>query len=111
MDLNREIRRAVDTGKVIFGAKQSEKSINTGQAKLFITASNSPNFSKERLLAKAKIANTNIVEFQGTNFELGQVCGKPFNISFMAIKEAGKSTILKDFAEKKEKKSKSNLRK
>jgi len=97
IDINKEIRRAVDSGKVLFGAKQCEKSINTGEAKLLVTTSNVPMSLKEKNLAKAKIANIPVLEFKGNSLELGQVCGKPFNILFMAIKTPGKSSILKAF--------------
>jgi len=94
-DFNKEIRRAVDSGKVFFGAKQSEKSINIGDAKLLITTNNSPKELKENILEKAKIANTPVFNFKGNSLELGQVCGKPFNILFLTIESPGKSSILK----------------
>ena len=101
VDLNRSIRRAVDSGKVVFGTKQSEKSINTGKAKLVISSKNAPILTKERIISKAKITNIPFIEFNGNGIELGSVCGKPFTVSFMAIKEAGKSEILKAIEGKK----------
>lgn len=101
IDVNREIRRAVDSGKVFFGSKQSEKSINSGEAKLLITTNNTPKLLKEKMLTKAVIGKVDVLEFEGNSLELGQICGKPFNVSLMVIKEAGKSSILKALKEKK----------
>lgn len=107
VEVNREIRRAVDTGKVLFGKKESETGLSTGEAILLIATSNAPKLEKERLLAKAKIAQTPVLEFEGSALDLGQVCGKPFNISFMIVKEQGKSSVLKAIEGKKpEKKAK-----
>ncbi len=98
-DANREIRRAVDTGEVLFGTKESETGIITGDAKLLVATKNAPVSVKERLLAKAKISHTPVLEFSGSALELGQVCGKPFNIAFLVVKEAGKSSVLKALEE------------
>ena len=103
MDVNREIRRAVDTGEVLFGTKESETGIISGSAKLLVSTKNAPVQAKERLLAKAKVANTPVLEFSGNALDLGQVCGKPFNISFMIVKNAGKSGVLKAIEEEPQK--------
>ena len=100
-DTEKKIRRAVDSGKVVFGTKQSEKTINTGTAKLLIVSKNAPILAKEKILAKAKVAKIPFLEFDGVGLELGSVCGKPFTVSFMAINNPGKSSILKDLEGKK----------
>ena len=98
-DVNREIRRAVDTGEVLFGTKESETSIITGDAKLLVATKNALKQVKERLLVKAKISQTPVLEFSGSALELGRVCGKPFNIAFLVVKQAGKSSVLKALLE------------
>lgn len=42
MDINREIKRTVDTGKVILGTNKSINSLKTGNAKMIIYAQNCP---------------------------------------------------------------------
>ena len=88
MDLNKALRAATKTGKLLFGADQAKKAIETKEAKLIILASNSP--SPE--LKEQK--NVPIIEFPGTNIDLGAVCGKPFAISAVTVLEPGDSQIL-----------------
>ena len=90
----KEIRRAVDTGKVVFGTRGSEKSLKNGSAKLIIIAKNAPQLAREKLVSFAEIGKTPFFEFTGTGLELGSVCGKPFTISAMAIENEGKSKVL-----------------
>ncbi|HIH09924.1 MAG TPA: 50S ribosomal protein L30e [Candidatus Diapherotrites archaeon] len=94
MDVAKEIRRAVDTGKVIFGTKESERSLKNGSAKLIIVALNAPKLNTEKLSLFASIAKTPVHNFSGTGLELGSVCGKPFTVSAMTIEDAGKSKVL-----------------
>jgi len=88
MDLNRALRAAAKTGKLLFGADQTKKAIETKEAKMVILASNSPNPE----LKEQK--DVPFIEFPGTNIELGAVCGKPFAISAIAVLEPGDSQIL-----------------
>ena len=94
VDIGKEIRRAVDTGKVVFGSKQSEKSILVGKSRLLIIASNVPELLKESMVHKAEIAGTPYLSFDGTGMQLGSICGKPFGILLMSVEEPGKSTIV-----------------
>ncbi len=94
IESGKEIRRAVDTGKVVFGTKQSEKSLKNGSAKLIIIAKNAPQLSREKLVSFAQIGSTPHFVFEGTGIELGSVCGKPFTVSAMCIEQAGKSRVL-----------------
>ncbi|HLC79658.1 MAG TPA: 50S ribosomal protein L30e [archaeon] len=94
VDASKEIRRAVDTGKVTFGTKQAEKSLKNGSAKLIIVAGNAPLLSKEKLVSFAHMGRTPHYVFLGTGLELGSICGKPFNVSAMVIENEGKSKVL-----------------
>ena len=94
MDINIEIRRAVDTGKVNFGEKQAEKNILKGNGELIIISSNAKKLLKERLQHYAKLSEIPFYEFQGTSTELGSVCGKPFPVSVITVLNKGKSEIL-----------------
>ena len=88
MDLNRALRAASKTGKLLFGAEQAKKAIETKEAKLIILASNSPNPElKEQ-------GSVQYMEFPGTNIELGAACGKPFSISVVTVIDAGDSQLL-----------------
>lgn len=94
VDAAKEIRRAVDTGKVLFGTKGSEKSLKNGTAKLLVVAANCQKLAREKLVSFAEISKTPHHGFQGTGLELGSICGKPFTISAMVVQDEGKSKVL-----------------
>lgn len=94
IDSGKEIRRAVDTGKVLFGTKGAEKSLKNGSAKLIIIAGNCPKTVREKLVSLAEIGKTPHFEFAGTGLDLGSVCGKPFTITVMSVQDEGKSKVL-----------------
>ena len=94
VEAEKEIRRCVDTGKVIFGTKESEQSIKNGSAKLLIIAGNTPKLAKEKLLSFAEFSSTPVFLFEGSGKELGSICGKPFTASAMIVEDAGKSRVL-----------------
>lgn len=94
VDINKEIRQAVDTGKVILGRDKSLKAIKLGHAKLVIVASN----CQSEVLADIKryggLANIPVHILRRDSAELGVACGKPFLINVLAVLEPGNSNIL-----------------
>ncbi|MBN2127008.1 MAG: 50S ribosomal protein L30e [Candidatus Diapherotrites archaeon] len=95
MDANKEIRRAVDTGKIVFGFKETEKESMIGKAKMIILAKNIEQDKKEKMENYSKIGKIPIYSFEGTAKELGAICGKPFHINTLAVLDKGKSDVLK----------------
>ena len=94
MDLRFQIRRAMETGKVVLGYRESERSLMNGRAKLIILASNAPKEEAYRIQYLSKVGDVPLYSFEGTTIELGQVCGKPFAVSVLAVEDAGDSSIL-----------------
>jgi large subunit ribosomal protein L30e len=94
MDSAKEIRRAVDTGKVAFGYKQCKKEILAGRGKLVIAASTLQPNEKETLKHIAGIEQKKYFEYPDTGLNLGSICGKPFVVSAMLILDEGKSKVL-----------------
>jgi len=94
MDIAREIRKAMDTGKVILGTNKSLKALKNGDAKLIIYSSNCESESRDDLDYYSKLGNVPTVEYRGTGVDLGMVCGKPFVVSMIAILSPGDSMIL-----------------
>ncbi len=94
MDLSKEIRQAVDTGKVILGTDKSRKVLKIGQAKLVIVASNCQSEVLADIKHYAGFANTPVHIFNGDSAKLGLACGKPFLVSVLAVLEPGSSNIL-----------------
>ncbi len=91
---SKEIRRAVDTGKVIFGLRGVEKTILTEKGEIVIVSSNIPKLTKERLKEQAKHSNIPLYGYEGNAKDLGAICGKPFVVSALLVKDTGKSNVM-----------------
>ena len=94
-DVNKAIITTVKTGKVLFGAQSAVNNAKIGKAKLIVIAVNCPQKTREDIHYYCKLSNIPMIIYNGTNIELGAVCGKPFMISALTIKEQGDSDILK----------------
>ena len=90
MDINRALKMAVNTGKVLFGINQAVKTAESGNVKLFIRASNFP----EEQDGQFSGFDTPSYTYSGNNYELGAVCGKPFSIAIISVIDPGESDIL-----------------
>jgi len=90
VDIARSLRLAVTTGEVRFGYTQSKKAVRAKQAKLIVVAKNCPESHRQALTG----GGAKLHEFEGTNFDLGAICGKPFAVSALAVVKAGESDIL-----------------
>lgn len=94
MDIGREIRKATETGRILFGTEQAIKMIKTGEAKLIIVASNVDKRTREDIEYYCGLSDTSIHEYSGTAVELGTLCGKPFVISVLTVISPGESNLL-----------------
>lgn len=91
MDMNRALRQVVQTGEVHFGVRQAKKALRDSTAQLIVVPENIRQDTLEELKIVSKVP---LVQFSGTNFELGTVCGKPFSVSALTVIEAGDSDIM-----------------
>ena len=94
VDINKEIRRAVDTGKVAFGYKQCQKELMKGKGEIIIISNNMSVNEKEKLKHLAETEGKKVFDYSETGLTLGSVCGKPFVVSAMIVLEKGKSNVL-----------------
>ena len=95
MSMNQPIASAVSTGKCKIGAKSSIDAIKKGEAKLVVVAANCPKNEYTDLQRYAQLSGIKVQIFEGTSWDLGEVVGKPFMVSAIAIIEPGDSKILK----------------
>jgi large subunit ribosomal protein L30e len=95
IDVNKAIATTVKTGKVLFGANNAIKSAKTGKAKLILLAANCPRRIREDIEYYSKLSAVPVIIYNGTSIDLGAVCGKPFMVSALTIKDPGDSDILK----------------
>ncbi len=94
VDTGKEIRRAVDTGKVVFGYKQCHKELLKGNGELVVVSTNMPTTEREKLKHVAELEGKKYFEFDKNGLALGSICGKPFVISALIVLDAGKSKVL-----------------
>ncbi len=89
-----ELRIAIRTGRVVLGSNNTIKLTKLGKAKLVVVASNAPPHIKKDIKYYARLSNIPVYEYEGTNLELGAICGKPFSVASLAVVDPGESNIL-----------------
>jgi large subunit ribosomal protein L30e len=95
IDINKAIVTTVKTGKVLFGTHDAINNAKTRKARLIIVASNCPQKIRGDIEYYCKLSNIPVTIYEGTRIDLGAVCGKPFKVSALTIREPGDSDILK----------------
>jgi large subunit ribosomal protein L30e len=95
IDVDKAITAAVKTGKVSFGASSAVQSAQTGKAKLIIIAANAPKEVREDIKYYGKLSKVPLIVYKGSSLDLAAVCGKPFTVSALSIREPGDSEVLK----------------
>ncbi len=94
MDVDRGIRVAVDTGTVTLGSDKSVQALKLGKGKLVIIAGNCPEETREDVMYYSNLSDIPVYTYEGSSVELGSVCGKPFTVATLIIRDPGDSTIL-----------------
>ncbi len=95
-DLARDLRLAVDTGKVAIGTNEVERAINTSSAKMVVVASNGKKEAVADIAHLCNIGGIKFIKFDTGSLEFGAICGKPYSINAVAIIEPGNSNILNE---------------
>ena len=94
MDINRELRLATRTGKVIFGSNKTTRAVKIGKAQLVVLASNCSDELRGDVDRYAKLTDVPVHIYKGDSYDLGLACGKPFLVSAMAVLDSGSSDVL-----------------
>jgi len=94
VDLNRALRTAAQSGSIQIGLSSTRAAVAAKQAKAVVVARNLPADERTSLVGQAQAAGVGVIEFAGTNVELGPAIGKPFAVACLAVLEPGESDIL-----------------
>lgn len=94
IDIDKAIATAVKTGKVSFGANSAIQNAKTGKAKLIILAANCPKNAREDIEYYCTLSKVPLITHKGSSLDLAAICGKPFTVSALSIREPGDSEIL-----------------
>lgn len=92
MDISRQLKIAISTGKLMFGQRQAVDACAKGEAKCVILAANCPQDYIDNLVAKHPEVTVHRTKF--VNRELGIASGKPFSVSTITVVDAGDSDLL-----------------
>jgi len=92
MDLARQLKQGISTGKLVFGQRQTASYCSKGDASLILVAANCP----IDFIDKIRNEHPDVPVHQVTmvNRQLGAACGKPFPVSSICIIDAGQSELL-----------------
>jgi large subunit ribosomal protein L30e len=90
MDMHKSLRLVVQTGKVHYGLRQARRDVKDKKAKVVVVPQN----VREDVLKELKGASAPLVKFEGSSFDLGAVCGKPFSVGALTVLDVGDSDIM-----------------
>jgi len=94
IDLNKSMLIAVRTGRVILGSDETFDAAKNGRGRLLILANNCMVEEREEINRAAELSGIDVFTYPGSSLELGDICGKPFPVAAMIIREPGDSDIL-----------------
>ncbi|WOF15808.1 50S ribosomal protein L30e [Methanoplanus sp. FWC-SCC4] len=90
MDFETSLRRAIKSGSVVIGQKETKDCISEGKAQMIVVANNCP----EEFISYLNEQNVFTYTYDDSSKALGVSCGRPHFVSALAILEAGDSDIL-----------------
>jgi len=90
MDFETSLRRAIKSGKVIFGQNETKNSVESGNSKMVIVAGNCPEEFQNYLSEK----DIFVYKSTDSSVQLGKASGNPYMVSALSIEDAGESDIL-----------------
>ena len=95
IDVNKAITTTAKTGRIQIGANSALKSAQAKKAKMIVFASNCPSDIKAEIQEYCTHSEIPVCTITGESTDLGALCGKPFAICVLTVKDPGDSQILK----------------
>ena len=93
MALEEQIKRAIATGEVVIGSKETERALLFGKAKYVFYSEDLEDVSKERFEYLLKLGKVPNKELKYTYRDLGQIIGKDYPVGALAVIVEGKAKI------------------
>ncbi len=94
VEIENELRNAIQTGSVVLGSRESIKSVRSGSGRLVLIAKNCPKACLHELEEANKAGKIPARVLEYTSLELGAFCRRPHSVAVMVVKDAGNSEIL-----------------
>jgi large subunit ribosomal protein L30e len=86
-ELREAVHAAVKEGKAVLGYNESLELVRNGTPSMAVVANNAPEARMAELSHDAKLSGVRLETFDGDSRELGLICGKPFPVLLLAIRE------------------------
>jgi large subunit ribosomal protein L30e len=84
---NQEIKEAIKEKRIVIGSRTVMKGVKRGHITSLIYASNCPEGMMKDIAYYSQNNFVAIKEFNGSSLQLGEACGKPFNVLMVGIKK------------------------
>ncbi len=85
--VEKEIKEAIKEKKLVIGTRSIIRNLKTGSLKSVVCSSNCTDDLIKDLNYYSKNFGVEIKRFRGNSRQLGEICGKPFNIMVLGIKK------------------------
>ena len=92
MDLTRNLKQALSTGKIIFGQRETMGACSKGEARLVLVTDKLPGEFPIRFISTHPGVPVHRVLM--VNRQLGSACAKPFAVSSLCVVDPGQSDLL-----------------
>ena len=92
MDISRQIKQGISTGRLVFGQRETIAACSRGDARLVLIAANCPQQHIEMMVNDHP--NIPVHRLAMVNRELGSACAKPFSVSSVCVIDAGQSELM-----------------
>lgn len=92
MDISRQIKQGITTGRLVFGQRETIAACSRGDARLVLIAANCPQQHVEMMVNDHP--NIPVHRLAMVNRELGSACAKPFSVSSVCVIDAGQSELM-----------------
>ena len=87
MALEKEIKEGLKSKKVVLGSNSVIRAVKSGFLKTIVYASNVPEVSIKNLQYYSQLGKVSLERFEGNSKQLGEICGKPFNVLLVGLKK------------------------
>ena len=86
-NVSQEIKEAMKEKKIIIGSRTVIKGVKRGHINSVVYASNCPEETRKDLEYYSKSGFLGVKQFNGNSVQLGELCGKPFNVLLVGIRK------------------------
>lgn len=85
MEIKKDMETAMKSGNFVMGTNSVMKAMKNGKLNSVVYATNCPASTMEDLNHYSAVGGVEIKQFDGNSLQMGEFCGKPFNIVLFGI--------------------------